>query len=317
MPAVQAEQLLRELDEVWVSLGKQQEEAGGVLRACAITLIAVVDDAADIGETLADIMHDNPSRAIVIRLSDELRALSARAFAQCWMPFGRRQQICCEQVEISASSASFADVPSVLRGLLAPDLPVVLWVRHPDSLKLPAMAAVMSMAHKVVVEPRGYDDWKWLMAEIARLNQAGVVIADLAWTRITRWRDLTARLFDNPERRAQLAQVDRLVIEHSSPEPGPAVRYLAAWIGNSLGRRLDTRFHQAGSTKVWQIQSVTLSGPEAEFSLRRTEHHVVQMHAAALESCTLFPLLKEAELLREELAILGPDPVFQKVLAAL
>ena len=316
MAAVQAEKLLRELDEVWVSLGKQQEEAGGVLRACAITLIAVVDEAADIGETLADIMHDNPSRAIVIRLSSDGRPLSARAFAQCWMPFGRRHQICCEQVEMSASPESFADVPSVLRGLLAPDLPVVLWVRQPEALKFPAMAAVIALAHKVVVEPRDYDDWKWLMEEVARLNRAGVVVADLAWTRITRWRDLTARLFESPERRTQLSQVDRLVIEHSSPEPGPAVRYLAAWISNCLGRRLDTRFHQAGTSKFWQIQSVILSGPDVEFSLRRTERHVVQMRAASLESCTMFPLLKEAELLREELAILGPDPVFGKVLAA-
>ena len=37
-------------------------------------------------------------------------ALAARVFAQCWMPFGHRQQICCEQIEITASDASLPDL---------------------------------------------------------------------------------------------------------------------------------------------------------------------------------------------------------------
>jgi hypothetical protein len=67
--AIRAEKLLRELDEVWVSLGKDQQEAGGVLRACAMTLITLIDDqqGTDPGETLAELMHDHPARAIVIR----------------------------------------------------------------------------------------------------------------------------------------------------------------------------------------------------------------------------------------------------------
>ena len=72
-----------------------------------MTLIVVVEeerDAQAIGETLASLMHEHPSRAIVLRVrSGEEPSLSARVFAQCWMPFGSRQQICCEQVEIISS----------------------------------------------------------------------------------------------------------------------------------------------------------------------------------------------------------------------
>ena len=59
-------------------------------------------------------MHEHPSRAIVVRVRQcAERVLEARVFAQCWMPFGGRQQICCEQVEITASPESLADVATV------------------------------------------------------------------------------------------------------------------------------------------------------------------------------------------------------------
>ena len=124
-----------------MDLGK--DEPAGVLRACAMTLIVVVEeerDAQAIGETIAALMHEHPSRAIVLRVrSGNEPSLSARVFAQCWMPFGSRQQICCEQVEIISSLASFSDVTSVLRGLIVSDLPVVLYCPSETLWPLPEL----------------------------------------------------------------------------------------------------------------------------------------------------------------------------------
>jgi hypothetical protein len=95
---LQPDRILRELSELWVSFGKQDGgESTGVLRACAMTLLVVAgaeEDAADVGETLASLMRDHPSRAIVVRVFDAEKAgLEARVFAQCWMPLGHRRQI--------------------------------------------------------------------------------------------------------------------------------------------------------------------------------------------------------------------------------
>ena len=102
---IQPDRILHELSELWVSLGKQHgDESAGVLRACAMTLVVVAEareDAAEVGETLALLMREHPSRAMVVRVRDEdAPELEARVFAQCWMPFGQRRQICCEQIEI-------------------------------------------------------------------------------------------------------------------------------------------------------------------------------------------------------------------------
>ena len=79
---------------------------------------------------IASLMHEHPSRAIVLRIRPGSE-LDARVFAQCWMPFGKRQQICCEQVEITSPEAALGDAASLITGIVVPDLPVVLYLRTP------------------------------------------------------------------------------------------------------------------------------------------------------------------------------------------
>src|SRR3989442_2849111 len=107
---IQPDRVLHELAELWVSLGQQNgDESTGVLRACAMTLVVVADaqeDAASVGETLALLMREHPSRAVVVRVRDSVEPeLEARVFAQCWMPFGQRRQIGCEQIAICTSKS--------------------------------------------------------------------------------------------------------------------------------------------------------------------------------------------------------------------
>lgn len=313
-----AEDLLRELDQVWGTLGKQQSETGGVLRACAMTLVALVEDNAnqiDVGETLAQLMHDHPSRAIVVRVGKENGSrLEGRAFAECWMPFGRRQQICCEQIEIQASLSSLGNVPAVLRGLLVPDLPVVLWVRSPNLLRQASVQEFIELAHKVIIESRAFDDWRWLMDQVKSLASQKKAAADLAWTRITRWRELISQVFEDPQFAAKAKSITHAVIRHSSPEPGPAATYLSEWLKQSIGDSCTVSFEASQVTKFWQIQQVELQGEGIHVSIQRTDKSVVDVQVNSLQTCSVFPTLKESDLLREELSIPCVDPVFEKVL---
>src|SRR6478735_2035246 len=193
--AIGPERLLKDLRNLWVDLGKN--EPSGVIRACAMTLIVVVEeerDAQEIGETLAALMHEHPSRAIVLRVrSGNEPCLSARVFAQCWMPFGSRQQICCEQVEIISSLASFSDVTSVLRGLTVPDLPIVLYCPSEALWPLPEFAALLPLASKLIVDSYGMENSPSALAYLNGLRTAnGLLKADLVWSRLTPWRESVA-----------------------------------------------------------------------------------------------------------------------------
>src|SRR5438128_534845 len=158
---IQPDRLLHELSELWVSLGKEKEgESSGVLRACAMTLVVVAEaqeDAAEVGETLALLMRDHPSRAVVVRVRDAAAPeLDARVFAQCWMPFGQRRQICCEQIEISTSNPSLTDVPAVVLPLLVADLPVILWFRPSRLLTSPALIDLSRIATKTIIDSSAF-----------------------------------------------------------------------------------------------------------------------------------------------------------------
>src|SRR5947207_5249217 len=109
---VAPEKILRELSQLWIAEAKQGE--AGVLRACSMTLVVLAeesDDPSALGETVAALMPEHPARAILVRLSGKpQRELSERVYTQCWMPFGQRRQICCEQVEITAGDPALADL---------------------------------------------------------------------------------------------------------------------------------------------------------------------------------------------------------------
>jgi hypothetical protein len=109
MPAaVQPEKILKDLGKLWVDLGTQDEN--GVLRACALTFIVVVQETQDagvIGETIAALMHEHPSRAIVIRVREDGREFWRRAY---WRSAG------CRSGASSRSVASKSKSPPRLRG---------------------------------------------------------------------------------------------------------------------------------------------------------------------------------------------------------
>ena len=131
MPAIAPERVLKDLGELWKGLASP--EAGvstesGVLRACAMTFIVALepeDDGQAVGQTIAELIHQHPSRAIVLKPGAEATPLDATVSAQCWMPFGKRQQVCCEQIEITAPPADAVQASRLILGLLAPDLPAV------------------------------------------------------------------------------------------------------------------------------------------------------------------------------------------------
>ena len=104
----QPEQILKGLGKLWTTLGQEEKGQGKptVLRACAMTLIVATDEE-DSGyissQTISDLMKEHPSRGIVLCVDKEAeRSLEARVLAKCWKPFGKAQQICCEEIEITA-----------------------------------------------------------------------------------------------------------------------------------------------------------------------------------------------------------------------
>jgi len=319
------DRILHDMADLWVSLGKQGEGDAGVLRACSMTLVVAAEESDDpqaIGETLAALMPEHPSRAIVIRFrAEDRRSLAARVFAQCWMPFGHRQQICCEQIEITASDASLPDLTAVVLPLTVPDLPVILWCRSPRIFHLPAFPQLAVIAQKVVLDSAAFGDSAAVLGEMSGAAAAGRLLADLSWTRLTRWRELIAQIFENRGQLANLPLVTDIMIAHRAATPTTAY-YLAAWLIDGIattGARPRVQFRSDGGEPAWRLSRVEMRAPgsaDAIASIALAERHAAEVRVGGLLNKALLPALTDYALMREELAIPGRDPVFERALAA-
>ncbi len=313
--AVDPERLLKELRALWRDLGKQ--DPNGVLRACAMTLIVVIDEASDasiLGETIATLMHEHPSRAIVIRVRHcAEQVLEARVFAQCWMPFGRRQQICCEQVEIIASDNSLADVASVVRGLIVPDLPSILFSPSENLWWLPQFSALLPLATKLILDSCGMHGSARVMELLRETNRTVEQHADLVWSRLTPWRQAVSRIFEDRSRAAAAPKVGEIALEYSASEAPSAVYYLAGWFRAVLGAHVHVAVRSGSGPEYAGVTKVALQGPGLDAAVIIRERNTAEtvVNGESLE-VTVFPVANDVYALRQELSVSGRDALFEK-----
>jgi len=314
-PVIDPEKILRELRDLWAQLAKEQGGVGGVLRACSMTLIAVAehDDKADAEfarKTIGVLMHGHPSRAIVLT-PREGGEFSGRVFAECWMPFGGQQQICSEGIEITADSEQTDEVARLLVPLIAPDLPVVLWCRGPRAFLDRSLDPLFPLANKIIFNTRAVRHASSAIEFLRRMRKDGRQVADLAWTRLTGWREAVAHLMDACPGGWSAAASGDVRIEYGGGRPGTRTLYFARWIERALPGVNVTLIPIAGGPGV---HSVVFAGCGAETSIRLGDGSSLEVRTAERTYSAVLPPDSEESLMHEELSILGRDPVFDRVL---
>ena len=314
------DKILKELAELWVNSGKEEQAGGGagMLRACSMTLLVLAEaqeDTQDLGETIAALMPEHPARAILARLSGKgERSLTERVYQQCWRPFGQRRQICCEQVEITVSDAALADLESVVLPLTVADLPLIVWCRSPRLFAMPEFGAIARLAQKVILDSASASDPAALLDRMQGAVANRVLLGDLAWTILTRWREMLAQVFENQQIAALLANVATADVEWGGSRYVPAL-YLGAWVRDALAAAGVSVRLQVSHTVKEDFLRVRLAGTGIDAQLTREDDRmVVTLNGAS--QCTNLPKATDYLLMREELGIVRRDPVFERTLAS-
>ena len=335
MPAnastIKPEKILKELANLWIETAAPSDsstpgESSGVLRACSMTMLVIADESEDplgIGETLAQLMKQHPSRAIVIRLRNSPEPwLESRVFAQCWKPFGMRQHICCEQIEITSSDASLPDVPAVVLPLIVADLPVILWCRSGRATELEGFRELEALAQKVIFDSASFRDPDKALNKLLSVGLPGTRVADLAWGRLTRSRELIAQTVNSDDLLESLSRVDEVRVHARGPKPNLPALYFAAWLSNRLalaGSFPKLEWELEEWAEPLSLKGVTLKAPDG-FSLsaevKEPAAHGVVIDLKVDGRVNRVVLLRpsEYELLLEELSIPGRDPIYEAAL---
>lgn len=316
----QPEQILKGLGKLWTTLGEEEKQHGKptVIRACAMTLIVATDEE-DGGffasQTISELMHEHPSRGIVLAVSDKAeRSIEARVLAQCWKPFGKAQQICCEQIEITTRPESWPNVGPTLIGLTAADLPVILWCRSRAALspnatrhQIAGLEAVMSLATKVVVDTAG-EDLPTAFDLIHEWRGKGRIVADLEWTRLTPWRQPIAQIFDNPSRENQFSAFDHVEVAYMGETPCASALYVAGWLARPHRAKVSLMKVEGKGTGIHRI---TLHSPSETIDFERSGDDCMTLKSTnGRQRKYSYPSENIHQLMNEELAVTGGDKSF-------
>lgn len=327
--SAQPEVILKELGRLWTRVGEDEHSKGkpSVLRACAMTLV-VATDAEDAGafdaiQTVISLMQAHPSRAIILRrAADTENGISARVLAQCWMPFGKAQQICCEQIEIDAVPDKWIEVGPTLPGVIVPDLPVVVWCRQRPVLwggsleASPGWDTILPLATKLIVDTEGASatgtaHQRQAFATISAWQSGDRVVGDLEWTRLTPWREAISGAFDDAQLLARRDSFHSVEIASTAQLPSSAALYLFGWLAGRLA--VIPRFTTVASDSPGLVR-VSLLGSGPSLVLERTGPECMRLTVGEHSQSFSLNVPSLFNLMHEELTVLGRDEEFRAAL---
>jgi len=279
-----------------------REEGGAVALGRVLTLIIIshhgVDEEAI--EAANDASREHPMRVIVLMEKDPDAEPRLDAQIRVGGDAGAS-----EVVLLHAYGPAGSNSESLVTGLLLPDAPVVAWWPA-DTPPVPSASAIGRIAQRRITDAATQPDPHAWVERLGQKYAPGDT--DLAWTRLTRWREQLAAVLDQPP----YEPVTEAEVLGGSDSPSTPL--LAAWLRLQLGvpvrwRYLDEQEWASG------IKSVRLRRPGGDILLERPEPGVAVLTQPEQPSHELsFPRRSLRECLAEELRRLDPDLLYGRVI---
>lgn len=330
---------------------QRQEQPFGesVVRARTLNLVIVSRIEPVPPDVIAQLTEAHPCRAILIDLSPDVAAIAVRVSTSCVLAHTGTACLAREEVRLRTPvELESHKVESMVTSLLVPGLPTFLWWRGEPEVDNPVLIRLSLHCDRIVLDSA---DHRHPLSGVAALHRAISggrlpAVTDLAWSRITAWRELTAQFFDSRQCAEFAAHILQARIADLGGSDGVSSDSLlfAAWIARQLQWRpsrppvprpeeRQLEFQCAG--KACQIHFISQDGPgrglqsvqliatgtkEATFAIERTTN------AAGLITTTQLGTQQRvqrtvrnrcvdvAEMLGRELSAAGHDALYEQVL---
>ncbi len=279
-----------------------REEGGAVALGRVLTLIIVSHNGVDEEaiEAANDASREHPMRVIVLMEKDPDAAPRLDAQIRVGGDAGAS-----EVVLLHAYGPAGSNSESLVTGLLLPDAPVVAWWPA-DTPPVPSKSAIGKIAQRRITDAATQADPHAWVATLGAKYAPGDT--DLAWTRLTRWREQLAAVLDQPPYEQVTA------VEVLGGADSPSTPLLAAWLRLQLDVPVTWRYLDAAE---WAsgIKSVRLRREGGDILLERPEPGVAVLTQPEQPSHELaFPRRSLRECLAEELRRLDADLLYGRVI---
>ena len=281
-----------------------REEGGAVALGRVLTLVIVTREAAmeEAIDAANDASREHPMRVIVLMINaddDEEPRLDAQIRVG-------GDAGASEVVTLHAhGEAGDSNLESLVTGLLLSDAPVVVWWPNQTPEHV-SETSIGRIAQRRITDAATKSDPAAWVASLGEHYAPGDT--DLAWTRLTRWREQLAAILDQPP----YEPVTSVRVRGAADSPPPAL--LAAWLRLALDVPVDWGYLDPDD---WPhgIKNVTLVRASGEVTLERPESGVAVLTQPGQPTHELaFPRRTLRECLAEELRRLDADVLYGRVI---
>ena len=176
-------------------------------------------------------------------------ALDSWVTAACYLTRDGGRHVCWEQVTVPARGEAARHLHAAAMSLLVPDLPTIFWWPGEPDFDSHTFRRLGEVADTVVIDSTGFSDPVSALGSVARVVYDGsrnFGLADLNWSRLTPWRDMTAEFFDDPVRLSWLSRVRRVEVSfgaedadvgqgHHMGSPAGRALLFVGWLAARLG----------------------------------------------------------------------------------
>jgi len=279
--------------KISAALLRARRSAGSPAMGMVLTLIIVCDenDYAEAMQASTEAGREHPSRILLVVTGHGSRQSSLDAEVRIGEGMPGEVVIVRMQGPVASHSAS------VIRPLLLPDSPVVIW--WPG--KSPADLGSDDLAQLAVRR----------LTDAAQAARPGAALrtraqnylpgdTDLAWTRLTPWRALLAASLDQYP-----SKIKSVVVE--AERGNPSADLLAAWL--HAGLKVDVRRHNSDGPGITAVQMSTAAG---DIAITRPDG-LLASYTVPGQPERLVALKRRgvSELITEELRRMDADQVFE------
>lgn len=371
-PAVDANSVQKTLQRLWLEIADEKRASSGrprpimdsgVMRTRTINLIAIADKPADVERiktTVSALTEFFPSRTLILvreRSRHTKGGLDVTVAVEERHTSRFKAPIRFETVTVSTGSGREEVLASVASPILVPELPDFVWRPSSASVSSVVLDELAGSIDRLVVDTAGVADpstaFHYLI-DLCKKNSDELRLSDVAWTRITPWRQMIAQFFDHAANLAYLQTVDTVSITYAGRDKDgrsglTAGLLMAGWLCTRLGWRapgeelvssrdgwkLTLRAGERGRSRevvltlrrtdepsanasLGEIELASTGSDPASFKIRRLSHDGVETtsHTAATEVSRIVFMRNPSEhdLLSLELREFGSDPLYPEAL---
>src|SRR6476646_10177825 len=227
----------RELKKLW------SEGEGAMTRASLMNLAVYSEEPDSLNrntQLLARITENHACRAIVIGADPRAKndRMEVWISAHCHISRAGTKRVCSEQISFLLEGATAKFLPSIVFSQLDSDLPLYLWWQ--SEFAEPMDAQLWSWIDRLIYDSQSWRDFNAQMRLVETAQREAkqrIVLCDLNWTRLVRFRLAFAQFFDHPSSHHHFREIESGTIVFGKHFRSTAILFVG-WLAAQLGWKI-------------------------------------------------------------------------------